>query len=94
MTTTRPESRLSAARHPAIRGLANAVLVVPGAAVVGAVAALFLVLDEPLPVFEKVLWTALLLGVAVVAFLVGWYLSLLGHAVAELGEARSPEPRP
>lgn len=87
----RTTSALSAARHPAIPSLANAILVLPATVVIGALASLGVVLSEPLLVFEKVLWTVFLLGVALAAFLFGWYLSLLGHAVAELGDGRSQE---
>jgi hypothetical protein len=94
MTTARTNAALSASRHPAIRALATAILAVPLAAVIGAGAALCVVLSEPLPVGEKVLWTLFLSGVGLVSFLFGWYLSLLGHAVAELGEGRAEGTRP
>lgn len=86
-----PKRALSAARHPALRPLATAVLFLPAAVLIGALVALFEVLSEPLPVGEKILWTLLLGGVALVLFLFGWYLSILGHAVADLGDARAPE---
>ncbi len=84
---------LAAARHPAIRALASAFLVVPVALAIGAVIALLSVLSRPIPVFEKVLWTVFLGGAGASAFLFGWYVSLLGHAVADIGdgERKSPE---
>lgn len=84
-----PASALGASRHPALRSLATAILVLPAAAVLGALVALFEVLSKPLPVGEKILWTLFLGGLALVLFLFGWYLSLLGHAIAELASERA-----
>ena len=95
MNGARPAERAAAASHPALATLATVFLVVPVAAVVLAAALLFDVLSRPMPVAEKVLWTLFLGGAGLVVFLLGWYLSLLGHAVAELGAGRAAaEGRP
>jgi hypothetical protein len=92
--TQRSAGALSAARHPAIRALASAILVVPVAGALGAAAALVDVLSNPLPLVEKILWTLFLGGIGIVFFLFGWYLSLLGHAVADLAGPERAGERP
>ena len=89
MSGPRTSESASAARHPAIAALATAFLVVPVSAVLLAAALLFDLLSRPMPVFEKILWTLFLAGAGLVVFLLGWYLSLLGHAVAELAAERA-----